>query len=200
MPARVTFLGSRVPPLKAAPTPWAVVAAFAGVLSALSSSATALDRTADPGQADVLLYAPNELLVKFKADVSAALQRQLVEGRPTRAIKLTDSLDRLSANHCVRRIAPVFKDFQQNCQRLRALQSRDWTALTETERRLVRRRKRAPANVPVPALDRIYKLELESGVSVEAAVADYSRNPNVEYAETNYISLSRFHAQRSVLR
>ena len=60
-------------------------------------------------------------------------------------------------------------------------------ALSETERRLLKRSRRAPPGAPIPALDRIFKLKLAPGVPVEAAVDDFARDPNVEFAEPNYI-------------
>jgi len=61
--------------------------------------------------------------------------------------------------------------------------------LSQKEKHILRRLKRAPKDVKIPTLDRIYKLELEpdEGQSLEEAVAAYRNNQDIEYAELNYI-------------
>ncbi len=185
--SRKTCLAASAFPARLIAVPGRAAAVAAVTLLVSSSLASALDKPVRPGGADAPPYVPNELLVKFKDGVAAHLQGQLDVGEPLAAIELSDSLDRLGAGYRVRRVTPIFKDFRAVKQRLQALEVEDRAALTETEQRLLSRRQRAPPNASMPALESIYKLELEPGVSVEAAVVDYGNDPSVEYAEPNYL-------------
>ncbi|MHC4315540.1 MAG: S8 family serine peptidase [Planctomycetota bacterium] len=108
---------------------------------------------------------------------------------PAGKLKLSRELDELNASYKIREIKPLFKNFKQRCQQLRALQNKNEALLNLREKRIIRRLKRAPKNAKVPNLDRIYKLriKLEQGESLQEAVAAYNRHPDVEYAELNYI-------------
>ena len=61
--------------------------------------------------------------------------------------------------------------------------------LTDLEKKLIRRQKRAPKNAKVPDLDRIFilKLNLPKNISLEEVIEYLKHDPNVEYAEPNYI-------------
>jgi len=101
--------------------------------------------------------------------------------------KISQDLDELNARYRVRKIRPLFKNFRQKRQKLKALQQKSEAFLTRKEKHLLRRLNRAPKDAKVPALDRIYKLELDEGQSLEEAVVAYRNNPDIEYAELNYI-------------
>ena len=69
------------------------------------------------------------------------------------------------------------------------IQEKSEAFLTQKEKRILERLRRAPKDAKVPDLDRIYKLELEldKGQSLEEVVEAYQSHPGVEYAELNYI-------------
>jgi parallel beta-helix repeat protein len=119
-------------------------------------------------------YVPNEIIIKF---------------RETTANTVEERLDELNARYRVREIKPLFKNFRQKRQKLKTLRRKSEAFLTQKERRILARLKRAPKDAKVPALDRIYKLELElgEGQSLEEAVEAYQNRPDIEYAELNYI-------------
>jgi subtilisin family serine protease len=100
---------------------------------------------------------------------------------------LSKELDELNERYRVRKIKPLFKNFRQSRKKLKALQQKPEAFLGQKENRILRRLKRAPKDAKVPTLDRIYKLELDEGQSLEEVVSAYRSNPDIEYAELNYI-------------
>ena len=139
-------------------------------------------------QAQGPAYKPDEIIVKFKAGAAETLEKQLSKGETTGTLKVSASLDELSRKHKAKKIQPLIKGFKAERQRMGELLKKDKAGLTKREEHLLRRLKRAPRDAKVPELDRIYKVELEEGQSAEQAVAEYKQNPDVEYAELNYIA------------
>jgi hypothetical protein len=134
-------------------------------------------------------YAPNAIIVKLGGKVAGSLESQLALKKPPGEVRLSANLDALNARYGVREMKAVFKDFKKHRRRMEALQQKDTRLLTEKEQHILQRLKRAPKGAKVPDLSRIYKLELDlgPGQSLEEAVAAYESDPDVEYAELNYI-------------
>jgi len=65
-------------------------------------------------------YVPDEIIVKFKKEVADILEEQLSQGRAIGAIRLSDSLGKLSQKYKVQKIEPVIKNFKANRQRYRS--------------------------------------------------------------------------------
>ncbi|MBN1391344.1 MAG: S8 family serine peptidase [Sedimentisphaerales bacterium] len=154
----------------------------AGVFLILSSEVLSIDKQ-NQGPA----YKPDEIIVKFKQGVSETLEKQLSKGESAGVLKVSTSLDELSRKHKVKGITPLIKGFKAERQRVSRLLKKDKANLTKREQHLLRRLERAPKGAKVPELNRIYRIELEEGQSAEDAVAEYKQNPDVEYAELNYI-------------
>ena len=134
-------------------------------------------------------YVEDEIIVKFRGDIADAVETGLADGRSAKGVKLTKSLDELNKRYRLKKAKRLVKDFKGDRGRARALLKKDKALLSKKERRIVRRLKRAPKGARVPELGRIYKLqlELEPGQSLEEAVAAYGSDPDIEYAELNYI-------------
>jgi subtilisin family serine protease len=132
-------------------------------------------------------YKPGEVLVKFKQSAADSLEKQLANGKGAGRLKLSHSLDNISQKYKVKNVKPVIKNFKAKRQRIKNLSKKDKATLTKREKHLLRRLKRAPKGAKVPDLGRIYKIELGPGQSAPLAAAEYSRDPDVEYAELNYI-------------
>ncbi|MDD5680981.1 MAG: S8 family serine peptidase, partial [Candidatus Omnitrophica bacterium] len=146
-------------------------------------------------------YVPNEIIVKFKADAADTLEREIIRGGEiTSPVQISPSIDKLNEKHKVKKINPVFKNFKKDKERIKLLgqkevlrkhfqetYSLETVTLTEKEKHLLKRLESAPKYAKIPDLDRIYKLELKESQSVEETVAEYNKDPNVEYAEPNYI-------------
>ncbi|MFC1782131.1 S8 family serine peptidase [Planctomycetota bacterium] len=134
-------------------------------------------------------FVPNEIIIKFKEPAATHLERQFKKGIRANEIKLSSSLDQISRKYHVQKIKRIFKNFKFQKRRLNTLASKEKATLSKFEQRMQKRLQRAPRQARVPDLDRIYKfeLELETGQSLEEVAAAYQQNPDVEYAELNYI-------------
>ncbi len=134
-------------------------------------------------------YAENEIIVKFHGNAAEAIEVGLAKSRRVSELKLSDSLDKLNNKYKLKKARPLFKNFKERRQEVKGLLSKDKALLSKKEKHILRRLKRAPKGVRVPDLSRIYKLELEleEGQSLKEVVEAYQRNPDVEYAELNYI-------------
>jgi len=134
-------------------------------------------------------YAQNQIIVKFRRPVTDTLEMSLSEATSASELKMSHSLDRLNKKYRLRKAKPLFKNFRKNRHHRNALLKKDKALLTKKEKHIIRRLKRAPKGAKVPELDRIYKidLDLEPGQSIEEVVAAYNNDPDIEYAELNYI-------------
>ncbi|MHC4758179.1 MAG: S8 family serine peptidase [Planctomycetota bacterium] len=134
-------------------------------------------------------YVPNEIILKFRKTLADKIDEKLSQGRPVQDITLSDSLEKLNNKYRLKSAKPLFKNFKIRRQRQKTLLKKNRALLTKREKRVLRRLKRAPKNSRIPDLDRIYKIqvELESGQSLQEVVAAYNNDPDVEYAELNYI-------------
>ncbi len=151
-------------------------------------------------------YVPNQLLVKFRQE--AARHSEVAEhleatesayggektGHPEASLDgdeagvgVTKSLDRLNQRFRVRKSEKVFRGFSKYQRKMEGLRKKAPGQLTKLEKRLLQRGKRARTGGEVPALDRIYLLELEEGQDLAAALAACRQDPGVEYAELNYL-------------
>ena len=134
-------------------------------------------------------YVPNEIIVKFEQATAELVAEQLSWRLAAEDLRLSRSLDRLNGLYNVKDVRPIFEDFNEKQNWLKKLPTKDKSQLTDTEKRILRRLRRAPREAKVPALDRLYKLtvELEPGQSLGEAVAAFDDDPAVEYAEFNHI-------------
>jgi len=135
---------------------------------------------------------PNEIIVKFRGPAADTIEKQL---------QIRDSADvpnfsplsshpgQLNAKYRVKRIKPLFKNFRKRQLQLESLREEIGKFTAQKQKRILERLKRVPKTTKVPALGRIYKIQLdcESRQSLEDALAEYRSNPDVEYAELNYI-------------
>jgi len=119
-------------------------------------------------------YVPNQLLVKYKEEAEGGGQ-------------VSESLQRLQARYGVRKAEKVFPGYPKQRRRMAEILGTDPARMTEGEKRLWRRSQRARVGAAAPALERIYLLEMEEGQDIKAALAAYRQDPQVEYAELNYL-------------
>ncbi|MDD5326471.1 MAG: S8 family serine peptidase [Phycisphaerae bacterium] len=132
-------------------------------------------------------YKPGEIIVKFKRAAVDTLEQQRTQKVSAEGLSLSVSIDQLNRKYKAKSIEPIFKNFKARSEQVKNFRKKNMNSLSNQEKRLLKRRQRAPKGAKVPELDRIYKITLEPGQSAEQAVADYSKDPAVEYAELNYI-------------
>lgn len=130
-------------------------------------------------------YVPNQILVKFRAQPKQS-SRDPINENPVDAT-IADSLKRINHHLQVRKIHQVFREFTEQKKQMEILGNKNPSQLTNQEKRLLQRSRRAPTGIHVPALDRIYLVELEEWQDSRAALEAYQQDPAVEYAEYNYI-------------
>jgi hypothetical protein len=153
---------------------------FVLVTAALAPGATRLVSEA---------HVPNEIIVKFRRNAAASIEKSLAESTTGSNLVLIDSLGELNKKYSIREAQSLFKNFRKKREEIKALLKKDKALLNKKEKRYLTRLKRAQKGAGIPELDRIYKLQikLEAGQSLQGAVAAYNNNPDVEYAELNYI-------------
>ncbi len=135
---------------------------------------------------------PNEIIVKFRGTAANIIEKQLQlydsAGIPNFS-PLSSHLASLNKKFSVSWIKPLLKDFRSRQLAFESLKEATGRFPAKKQKRILERLKRIPATARIPDLGRIYKirLECESRQSLEEALAEYRSNPNVEYAEVNYI-------------
>ncbi|MHC4112359.1 MAG: S8 family serine peptidase, partial [Planctomycetota bacterium] len=148
-------------------------------------------------------YVPNQLLVKFRPQAAGHSQttehleetKRMQETGHSEAnsdgdeagLGVTKSLGRLNQRFRVLKSEKIFPGFAKHQRKMGQLRKKAPGKLTKLQKRLLKRAKRAPVGPKVPALDRIYLLELEDGQDLAAALAACRQDPAVEYAELNYL-------------
>jgi subtilisin family serine protease len=127
--------------------------------------------------------------VEFRQPVANTLEQQLKLDSSPIELTLSKGLDKINAIYRVKSIKPLVKNFRKSRQRLKAIQAKSKTLLSRKEKRILKRLERAPKGAKVPELGGIYKIQfdLEPGQSLLEVVEAYQSNPDVEYAELNYI-------------
>jgi len=137
----------------------------------------------------VLEYAPNRIIVKLRDSVVERLQEQgQIETTVTKPT-LAGRLESLWPKYRVKKVQPLFRNFKQRRRRLEFLREKSESLLTEKEKHIVRRLKRAPKRARILDLSGIYKVELElkPGQSLEEVIEAYRKSPEVEYVERDYV-------------
>ncbi len=138
-------------------------------------------------------FVPDEILVGFNAQASEAIR-----GRLNRELRVGGSEDigipsiqKLNSKYNVRHIEPVFKGLHN---RLRTGKSFN-DIYIEIERKYSRRTKRSASKGGPPDLSTIYRIKMAAGQdenAIRRIVTEYANDPNVKYAELNYIRTAQF--------
>ena len=133
-------------------------------------------------------HVPNELLVKFRPEAAESLETELrSKTMPQKTVP--PALRRAKPKYNVKDAKPLFRAFKQHRQEMRELRRKHKKLLSPRQRRIARRLARADKGRPVPDLSGIYRvrLDLRPGQSLKNALKSYQNDPNVEYAELNYV-------------
>ena len=130
-------------------------------------------------------YIPNEIIVKFRENAADTIEKQT--DSPIAILNSSPKLAQFHTKHRVRQISPLVKNFRSRHQQLQSILQKNESLLTQKEKHIRRRLQRAPAEVKVPNLERIYKIRLDcpDEQSLQEALEAYRSNPDVEYAELN---------------
>lgn len=134
-------------------------------------------------------YVPNQIIIKYKEKAANKIAEQRGKGIGSQHLKVSSSLDALHKKHSLQSIRPIFKNHKKNVAKSKAILKKNPKSLNKKEKHLVQRLKRAPKNAKLPALDRIHLLDIKlmRGESLEDIVEEYNQDPDVDYAELNFI-------------
>jgi subtilisin family serine protease len=140
-----------------------------------------------PGVSAARHFMPDEIIVKFHTPVSDA--NAPTEGSYGDKPNLTRRLRLSGERFQVREIRPILKDFDGRQDARRWLRDLDSSQLTQRQRHLLQRQKRAPITGRGQDLGNIYRVrvDLEVGETLDSVLAAYRSRPDVEYAERNPI-------------
>jgi subtilisin family serine protease len=129
---------------------------------------------------------PDEIIVKFHTPVPDA---NIVGSTPDRNLGTLQSLRTPSQRFRVRRMQPLLEDFDRRQAQLHLPGDSDQSRLTQKQKRLLRRQRRATMTGKRPDLGNIYRVrvDLEAGETLDKLLAAYRSRPDVEYAELNPI-------------
>ena len=143
--------------------------ALSGCRAGQASQGAVGDAPDPPPRAAVV---PGELILKLAPEAGEPLEAALAAHRALTQTGLV-WLDTLNARYGVTTIEPLFAHHPD---------------LEAIKRKYPQRTKRAPPGAQVPSLKHIYKLTLQKDADVLQAVADYHAQPEVEYAQPNYLA------------
>ncbi len=162
-----------------------ITIASVAVLCTLAVATAATGPIGEPGQMD---YSPDTIIVKLKTAVSITLPDQ--KGPVPSGLDLggVSPFNAIHPGNPAANVEPLFRNFRENQKRTEALLTADRSVLSRRKEHLLQRLKRAPQNVAVPDLSRIYRVEidLEAGQSRQKILKAYQSSPYVEYAEPDY--------------
>ena len=126
-------------------------------------------------------FAPDEIILKLKPEADKRMPETTdaggkvkgIAGAGNNIVTGPDSLDSLHKKYGVRDMRRIVrKRIQGISSTIKKKRSKKMTPQAEKK---------------FESLSRIYRAKLKQGTDVLKAVADYQKNPNVEYAEPNYI-------------
>jgi len=130
-----------------------------------------------------LQHVPGEIIVKFKEDISE-LALDVTEGRRSfSALSKTANLDQLRTKYKVKkmeRVIPGLRDIKNRRQFLEHMKS--------IRKKHTGRKIKDFREDKIPSLYNIYLIKVDSGLDIESVCKEYQQDPNVEYAEPNYIA------------
>jgi len=128
-------------------------------------------------------YVPGEIIVKFKEDISE-LAFDVAKGRNTfKDLVKTANLERLMIKHKVKKMERVIKGLGDIKNRSEFLDH-----ARNTREKHSKRNTKDFREDKLPNLHNIYLIKADNFADIKAICKEYKQDPNVEYAEPNYIA------------
>ncbi|MFC1752220.1 fibronectin type III domain-containing protein [Thermoproteota archaeon] len=158
------------------------------------ASGPAKQEVSEP-QSESPKYVPNEIIVKFKNELGEVAPALRKNGQKFQTITGDTNLDSLNKKYNVAKIEHIFKKAEQVAGEITAQKATELhlRAKEKFERKVdsikqkhVKRADRVLSNIDTPYLGNTCKLTLGTN-DLNAAIEEYSKDPNVEYAEPNHI-------------
>ncbi len=151
-------------------------------------------------------FVPGEILIKFKdeADIGAIAQELSILREPFKTITKTSTLDALNGRFRVKKMERLFESEDRRNLKGLILNQETASGIRENARKRFlnqidsarqqypQRTNRIPEGVKIPYLSHIYRVEFEKEVDVMEASKTYAEDPDIEYAEPNYLAHTRY--------
>ncbi|MDP2683795.1 MAG: S8 family serine peptidase [bacterium] len=132
-------------------------------------------------------YAKDEIIVKFVPTVGDEIGQVFKEGNKLSIITSTDNLDNLNVKYNVDSIERVFKGLENKAK----AQGQEFITTQEEklelDNKFPERTARVSQNTTLPDLENSYIIKLKEEAEITQVIADYQKDPDVVYAEPNYI-------------
>ncbi|MBI3322044.1 MAG: S8 family serine peptidase [Candidatus Omnitrophica bacterium] len=175
------------------------------ILCSLSATTNAVAKPGQPGPqaqrsglaqaaSQRARYAKGQLIVKYQESVTECVHCVLKSRKSFRAATAdaSHSLDRLHAKYGVTSARALLRSEQEEAKLAGpptlALLKRYHTEQREAmQHRFSRRQQRAPASASIPDVTHLYLVDLPASADVEAAAAEFRRDPHVAYAQPNLV-------------
>ncbi|MBN1832350.1 MAG: S8 family serine peptidase [Deltaproteobacteria bacterium] len=147
-------------------------------------------------------FVPGEILIKFKEDADiGAIAEELSRRKETfRTVTKTSTLDTLNDRFRVKKMERLIRSKeernlkglilnQETASEIRESAKKRFLKQVDSARqKFPMRSNRIPEGVEIPYLNHIYRVEFEEEVDVREASRAYAEDPDVEYAEPNYLA------------
>jgi hypothetical protein len=129
---------------------------------------------------------PSRIVVRFSDKLDTCVDCLLAQKRRLADFTGTPSLDQRLAKLSIRSARPLFA--APNETRRAGGRPTASRRIAGARDRFPRRAARAPAGLSAPNLGQVYVMDLPSGANAEQAAAELAADPDVAYAEPDYIS------------
>jgi len=158
------------------------------VITSVSASEFRAGEVGYPG-ADAPRYNPGRIIVKFRENIAQSLRQQSGQRLLVDRLQLTQSLDKINRKHKLKRFRPLVRTRPGITRQSRLKPTPTSRFFRKREIRTKKRDTQLADKARSVGLDRIFELELEPSPeqSIEQILHEYAADPDVEYAEPDYI-------------
>ena len=152
-------------------------------------SNTAQNESSNPVDANIQVakgqFKEGEIIVKFKGQLGDNASTVFSSGQSFAGITGSDNLDKLNIKYKIKKVTPLFKELHD---RRKATGKTEDEIIEEVKAKFPERTKRAPKHPKLHGkLSATYVLNFDENSDIACACAEYAKDPNVEYAEPNYV-------------
>lgn len=136
-----------------------------------------------------LQYIPGEFIIKFNSKAGEILRGKLDSNLNISPDNTgISSIHILNKKHKVRSMKPVFTGLHKQLKKGKSIKSIE----DEIKRKFPKRATRGQQNAKPHNLENIYKIKVSSEEDIQNIMADYKKDPQIEFAEPDYIVKTNF--------
>jgi subtilisin family serine protease len=130
-------------------------------------------------------YVPDEIIVKFKNRATTTIYQGLTGSSAHQMNSVSSGIDKTNSKFKLKKIAPLFHNARSENAKIQKIQSSGAVALSEFEKKIKQRMKRAPIGSKMPSMENIFTIafNLSDDQSIDEVINEYRNDPNVEYVQ-----------------